>query len=358
MRWSSGPRVLLAHGDAAVRRGLGRALDEQGLEVVGEAADAAQAITMVGRRRPDVALVSAGLPGTGRAGVLALLEADVRVRVLVLAGAAEREDAMRAVAAGALEVLPDPGNSRPYDLRAWSALLAQAARLMSDVPVVSRRPPPRREPGGDQPRQPVIVVGMVASTGGPSALAEVLARLPGDLSLPIIVVQHIAPGFSEDLARWLEGRTELRVALARDGAAARPGHVYLAPEGCDVVSHGLVVRTPPQRGRCNPSGDRLLRSLARSHRERACGFVLTGMGEDGAEGLLSIRTAGGVTAVQDPESCVIRGMPDAALRMGAATERLGPIEIAARVRAFGCPPRREAAVSLGTASEGGPSCGS
>jgi two-component system chemotaxis response regulator CheB len=188
---------------------------------------------------------------------------------------------------------------------------------MAEVPVVTRRlhslaAIPRRARGR------VDAFGLVASTGGPPALSEILGALPADLPIPIFIAQHIAAGFSRGLARWLAEVTQLKVELVKTPLPATPATIYLPSDGTDLVvdSEGLVRAVMPSGSHC-PSGDRLLSSVAKAYGPRAGGVVLTGMGEDGVKGLLDIRNAGGATFAQDEASCVVFGMPQAAANAGA-----------------------------------------
>ena len=143
--------------------------------------------------------------------------------------------------------------------------------------------------------------------------------------MPIFVAQHIAGGFSQGLRRWLSELTSLRVELVRGPTPARPGTVYLAQDGLDLVvdGEGLVATHPPS-GPHRPNGTRLLTSIARTYGARSGGVVLTGMGDDGALGLLEIRRAGGAAYAQDEATCVVFGMPQAARKLGAV-EALVPL---------------------------------
>ena len=164
------------------------------------------------------------------------------------------------------------------------------------------------------------MIGICASTGGPHALATLLAGIPAGFPIPILVVQHIAAGFSEGLARWLNATVPLPVRLAEDGANALPG-VTLAPDGADLIlkPDGLLTldRATPA-GLHRPSGDALLRSIAQCAESAGVAVVLTGMGRDGADGLGAVREAGGQTIAQDEETSAVYGMPHEAAKRGAA----------------------------------------
>jgi len=176
----------------------------------------------------------------------------------------------------------------------------------------------------------VDVVGMVASTGGPPALAHVLGSLPRELPVPLLLAQHIASGFTSGLVRWFDSVCTLRVVVAQEGELPAAGRVYLPPDGCDLEAgpRGPHAHASLHRPAL-PSGNRLLVSLARAYGSRAAGFVLTGMGDDGAQGLLELKRAGGATYAQDEQSSVVFGMPQAAHACGAARgllplESIGP----------------------------------
>jgi chemotaxis response regulator CheB len=172
---------------------------------------------------------------------------------------------------------------------------------------------------------------VAASTGGPPALARLLASLPGTFPAALLVVQHIAQGFEEGMARWLARETALAVRVARQGEPIRPATAYLAPAGrhLTALAGTVFLDDGPEEGGFRPSASVLFRSLAREYAGAAAGVVLTGMGEDGAAGLLVLRERGGVTLAQGPRSSVVFGMPRAAAERGAAAavlelDELGP----------------------------------
>jgi two-component system chemotaxis response regulator CheB len=168
----------------------------------------------------------------------------------------------------------------------------------------------------------------------------VLRGLPADLPAPVLIAQHIAAGFTPGLTRWLSEVAALRVSVARDGDAAQAGHVYLPPDGCDLeLDDGSRLRTPRSTGLHCPSANRLLLSLAESIGAHSVGVVMTGMGDDGAQGLLAIRRAGGAAFAQDEATSVVFGMPAAARACGAA-ETLLPLEDIAPMLAGLCSARR------------------
>jgi two-component system chemotaxis response regulator CheB len=165
------------------------------------------------------------------------------------------------------------------------------------------------------------VIGICASTGGPRALAEVLGRLPADYGIPILVVQHMTPGFTAGLVAWLDRELALPVRLASDGQQLAPG-VWFAPDGAHLkleITRRLRLDNDTTAGNHRPSGDALFSSLARVAGARAVAVVLTGMGCDGAEGLAAVAAAGGRTIAQDEQSSGVYGMPRVAAERGAKT---------------------------------------
>lgn len=183
---------------------------------------------------------------------------------------------------------------------------------------------PDRDPrslGGSRPPSHGEVIGICASAGGPRALADVLGRLPGGFAIPILVVQHMTPGFLGQMVAWLDGNLALPVGLAGDGQQLAPG-VWFAPDGTHLkleATRRLRLDADPMPGNHRPSGDVLLSSLARVAGAQAVAVVLTGMGRDGADGLAAVAGAGGRTIAQDEHSSGVYGMPRAAAESGAKT---------------------------------------
>ena len=180
----------------------------------------------------------------------------------------------------------------------------------------------------------MAIVAIGASTGGPPALATILSEFPADLQAAVVVVQHMAEGFVEGLARWLDETCLLPVVVACDGERLRPGVVHLAPANKNlVVQPGLRVSLePPTPGQFHlPGVDATFRSLAEVAGPRAVGALLTGMGRDGAGGLLALRRAGAFTIGQDEPTSVVWGMPAAAQALDAVDVELPLPEIAAAV---------------------------
>jgi two-component system, chemotaxis family, protein-glutamate methylesterase/glutaminase len=327
-------RVLVADDSTTLRIALCALLSEDPeLAIVGQASDGVEAVEKARALRPDVITMDVNMPRLDGLGATAAIMADAPARVLVISSVRQHrqlELSFKAMAAGALELIAKPDGGAD-EMRRWARRVAESVRLMAEVPVVRRH---RRSPTPPRPAlahgAQVDVAGMVASTGGPPALAHVLGSLPRELPIPLLIAQHIATGFSPGLVRWFASVCSLRVVIAQRGELPMAGRVYLAPDGCDLeLDREGHLLTPRSTGLHCPSGNKLLASLARVYGPRAAGFVLTGMGDDGAQGLLELKRAGGATYAQDEQSSVVFGMPQAAHACGAARglvalESIGP----------------------------------
>ena len=302
--------VLLVCGEArravltaAVRAARGLLLSE----VVTAPERAAAAAGQLGR---GVLVCDAGVDG-GPAAMVRSVMSSAPLPILVLGDGLDRLDAEDLLAAGAVEVRRDSG----------TAALSERCRVLVGVGVVRR--PPSTRPVPLARHGTVLAVG--ASTGGPPAVAALLRGLAG-LPVPVLLVQHMAADFVPALARWLDDTCPLPVAVAVDGEALRPGHVHLAPGGrhLHLLPGGRVALLDEPAGLHVPSVDELFSSVAACRDVGGIGVLLTGMGSDGARGLLALRRAGGRTLAQDEATSTVYGMPRAAVELGAA-ERVVPL---------------------------------
>jgi len=338
-------RVLLAEDSAVTREYLAYLLDEDpGLEVVGTARDGIEAVEQAQRLKPDVILMDVHMPRmNGYEATRQIMERTPAPIVMVSASVDQGEVAMTfaALEAGALTVLEKPlGPGHPRQADTVRKLL-ETVRLMAEVKVVRRWPrrerplPPRLPP--ESAGRSIRLVAIGASTGGPPVVAEILKALPRDLGAPVLLVQHIAPGFTAGLADWLGQVTPLSVKLAEPDELARLGTVYVAGDGTQmgIASHGRILLTHEAGpdGFC-PSVSHLFESVADAYGRSAMGVLLTGMGRDGAAGLRRLREAGGLTIAQDEETSVVFGMPNEAIRLGAAEQVLRPEQIAQAIRSL------------------------
>lgn len=341
-------RVLVVEDSTTIRERLCEVVEgDPGLELVGQAGDGQRAIELCAAHRPDVITMDMMLP------TLTGLEATEHIMghhptpILIVSSSTNRGELFQtydALAAGAVDVLEKPrGDEADGE---WEARFVAAVKLVSRIPVIThprarlgalgRARPPQRGTGPvapsfhDGPR-PCDVLAIGASTGGPGAVVDVLRGLPAELRVPILVVVHIGELFGTALTEWFDRQTSRRVTRATDGAllSSYAGRIAMAPPGVHLVSRGgrLHLTADAERHSCRPSVDVLFESLAADQGARTAACLLTGMGRDGARGLLAIRGAGGITIAQDEASCVVYGMPREAAELGAAQRILPLAEI-------------------------------
>jgi two-component system, chemotaxis family, protein-glutamate methylesterase/glutaminase len=323
-------RVLVADDAPRFREALRRLIEaEAGFRVVGAAADGEEAAALARAHRPDVIAIDLELLGAeGRSGIPRIL-AETPTPILVLAATPSERAAFRALSLGALDILGKPAPQQ--DPGAYGAILRLRLRRLAGVKAIRHPTGVGRGGGRESPRRAarrtLVVIG--ASLGGPRALAQILRALPADLPVPVAVVQHIADGFAEGLASWLDLETPLEVRTASDGQPLLPGRVLIAPGGRHLeVAEGRVrLSDAPPVETLRPSVNPLFTSAARVYGPRACGLLLTGLGRDGADGLRALRDAGGYTMAQDEATSAVFGMPRAAVEAGAVDRVLALEEI-------------------------------
>lgn len=312
-------RVLVCEDSRAYATALSRFLgrDEQ-IEVVGVVPSGEQAITGVERLKPDLLTLDMQLPGMDGLEVVKRLMADNPLPIVILSGTVAKgsEQAAEALASGALEVLPKDRLRLDRLDDVWARAMRSRLRRLSSMRV--GRPATVRPGPAEDLARTAQAVGIGASTGGPPVLEAILGGLPADFPVPVLVVQHMAPGFIEGFAKWLDRKLPVAVRLAGEGDRMTPG-VWFAPDGAHLAlakSKKFVLDSETEATH-RPSIDVLLESLARSLGAEAVGVVLTGMGKDGAEGAAAIRQAGGAAIAQDEASSVVYGMPRAVAEGGA-----------------------------------------
>lgn len=334
-------RALVVEDSATARELIAEILrSDSNVEVVGEAVNGVQAVEMTKRLRPDVVTMDIRMPTMDGFEATRAIMAEVPTPIVIITGsfdAREVEVSMQALRLGALTVLPKPVGPDAPDFEEQSQRLLQTVKTMSEVKVVRRRLGQTPHTGArhvlSQSVRPRIVA-VAASTGGPAALARILADLPADFPLPLLVVQHIAKGFVEGFAAWLNSTSALPVKVAEQGEAIRPRTVYIAPDDRHLAvedrSTLLISSAPPIEG-FRPSGTFLFQSVAKSFGNSAVAVILTGMGQDGLVGLRAIHAAGGLVVAQDETTSVIFGMPGVAVASGVADEMLRLDAIAPRL---------------------------
>jgi len=328
-------RVVVVDDSVTVRKRICEVLDSApDIEVVGEAEDGRSAIEVCRETRPDAITLDMMLPVMSGLAATEYIMAHFPTPILIVSSSMNRGELFKtyeALAAGALDVLEKP---RPHEPDGdWSERLISAVRMISRVKVIThlRARLPKREaraeafPSGGGA---IEIVAIGASTGGPAAVVELLRKIPADFATPMLVVLHLSAPLAGAFAEWLDGQTSHRVTWASEGASlsAARGVIMAPPDRHLIVRNGnLHLTNDPERNSCRPSIDVLFDSIAREYGKRSAACLLTGMGRDGAMGLLKIRQAGGRTLAQDEQTSVVYGMPAEAARLGAA-ERVLPID--------------------------------
>ena len=321
--------MLVVEDSMTIRKRLCEVLSaDPGIEVVGEAADGKQAIELCLALRPDILTLDMVMPTLNGLGVTEHIMAHQPTPILVVSSSTNRGDLFNtyeALAAGAIEVMDKPS---AQDIEGeWERQFTAMVKLVARVKAIthvralrSNRCEPLPSPGACVAGSRLELIAIGASTGGPRAVVEVLKALPSSLKVPVLLIVHIGAPFSVSFAEWLDGQTSHAVRIAIDGQALDGPGVLLAPPDQHLVvrKRRLHYLDAPARHSCRPSVDILFESIAIDCGAAAAACLLTGMGHDGAHGLLMIRQAGGVTIAQDEASCVVYGMPREAVLLNAA----------------------------------------
>lgn len=367
-------RLLIVDDSALMRHTLRLMLEsDPAICVVGEAANGREALQRVAELRPDVITMDVRMPVMDGLETTEQLMAYYPTPILVLTASLSRYDidiTFKMLGAGALDVMEKPTLNGPGDIERARYELVRRIKLLARVKVVThlrgrRRlesretsgahtslrvverpptPPPaangkhaylsiprlalQRGNGTGRNRiAPLVVIG--ASTGGPRVIQQILRSLPRDFGAAVLLIQHIADGFSLGMVEWLAESCAMPVSLATEGAPVASGTVLVAPACHDLLveADGRIHLSSQPLLLQRPSIDITMQSAAEICDGRLVGVLLTGMGRDGAEGMLSIRRAGGYTIAQNEASCTIYGMPRAAVELGAVDAVLPPEEI-------------------------------
>jgi two-component system chemotaxis response regulator CheB len=340
-------RVLVVEDSLTVRRRLCEVLrTDPDIEIIGEAENGKRAVETCQERRPDVVTMDMMLPIMSGLAATEYIMAYCPTPILICSSSVNRGELFKtyeALAAGAVDVMEKPRGDQSDE--AWERHFIETVKLVSRIRVITHprarlgalgRPMPIQAsvppPGlGGVHGHTVAAIG--ASTGGPGAIVEILRALPADFRLPLLLVIHISEPFAGAFADWLDGQTTRRVAYAQNGdlVASAAGRVVMAPPDRHLIVRAgrLRLTQEPERNSCRPSVDVLFESMAKEYGPAVAAFLLTGMGRDGASGLLDIRKAGGLTVAQDEATSVVFGMPYEAIRLGAAARVLPLPEIGA-----------------------------
>lgn len=336
-------RVAIVNDLALAREVLRRlVLSVPGYTIAWTAGDGAEAVRQAAADRPDVILMDLVMPVMDGAEATRRIMAESPCPILLVTSSVcgNFSKVYEAMGQGGLDAVNTPTFDRDGKVQGGEGLLARLAHLTAARKSESRNPQSECNPQCEIRKRPAVqgppLVALGASTGGPEALARIVEAFPADLPAPVVIVQHIGADFAPSLVHWLQERTRLRVRLANAGDTPVRGEILVAGSN-DHLLLGRDLRltyTPePVDYPYRPSVDVFFGSLAASWPSRGVAALLTGMGADGAQGLLRLRQAGWHTLAQDQETCVVYGMPQAAAQLRAASEvvplsRLAPAILA------------------------------
>lgn len=336
-------RVLLVEDSRAVAEFLTHVFNaDPGIRVVGIAVNGEEGLEAAQRTKPDVITMDIYMPKMdGFEATRRIMEACPTPIVIVSGSTSVGEVAtnFRAIEAGALAVVARPPGPDHPSHEAQTKELLTTVKLMSEVKVVRRWPrsgivqAPPVAPQGETQKAPsaIQVVAIGASTGGPLALQTLLSGLPREFAVPVLIVQHMAPGFLEGFVEWLARSSGFPTRVAAASERLLPGHAYVAPDDFHMgvsTDRRILLSKAVQENGTRPSVSFLFRSVQAVFGAHAAGVLLTGMGKDGAEELKQLKDAGAMTIAQDEESSVVHGMPGQAIQIGAAMRVLPPEAIA------------------------------
>lgn len=335
-------RLIVAEPAAAGSLHEAFALDA-GMEIVGAAHDGVQAVELTHKLRPDAVVIDVLLTRMNGLEATRRIMSEIPTPVVIVAedlGRASVQLSMEALRAGALAAVEKPVSPGSAKFPVYSAALIDAVRTMADVKLVRRwrnRPAPAPLPEPPLKRAALkvsaipSVVAIGASTGGPAALYSILTSLRAPFPQPIVITQHISPGFVRGMVSWLDEAARVKVKLAQHGEMLRANTAYIADDERHLTvlaDRTIALVDGPIVDGHRPSATVLFQSVARAYGPRGMGVILTGMGRDGVDGLQAIHRAGGAVLAQDEKSCAVFGMPKAAIEAGLADAVL-PLEVIA-----------------------------
>lgn len=336
-------RVLVVDDSSFMRKALTHLLESNSdIKVSGAAADGAEAIKLVKETRPDVVVLDIAMPVMDGLTALAHIMNDCPTPVVILSGlsVSDANIAMKCLDHGAVDFVPKPSGLISYDIeKVRNELIAKvkAAEGVAVNRLPLRLPAAPREPRRAQAAKPHEVIIIGASTGGPKALLTVIADLPAVFAAAILIVQHMGEEFIPSFVQHLQSASALHIAVAKRGASLEPGQVLVAPGGRHTVisDHGAGKRIEFNRRQSpdafRPSIDCAMESAAAAYAAGSCGVLLTGLGNDGAQGMKAIKEAGGYTIAEDKSTSMVFSMPKSAIDLHVVDEVLPLPQIAAAI---------------------------
>jgi two-component system chemotaxis response regulator CheB len=342
-------RVLVAEDSLFARSVLVKILEsDPRIKVIGVARNGKEAVEMVATLRPDVVTMDIRMPVMDGFQATQSIMAENPTPILVISASVASEDlkiSFNAIQAGALDIIEKPRGNLSSGYEKLGREIVRRVKMVAEIKVFRHLSGRLQRPlSWEAPASPggkaEFAVAIGASTGGPSALLAILQAVPAGFPAPVLITQHISEGFGRGCAEWLDRNSALEVKVAEEGDRLRAGVAYFAPDRGLLELRGkwdVAIRPQKVRQGRQPI-DAMIGSVAEAWREKAVGVVLTGMGNDGTEGLRRVKALGGRTVAQDEKSSVVFGMPRAAIEAGVADQVLPLDEIASGILRLVSPP--------------------
>lgn len=328
--------VVVEHIDSLREKILGALKSEFGINITGHFDNASDTLDFIRQSKPDVILMDMELPKINGLEATRIIMETIPIPIIIMSSH-ETANTFPTLEAGAVAVVERPSVKSNKNSAKVLEKLIKTIRLMSEIKVVKRSPKTsinnnnnNHDAGNLEIKNKIDVIVIGASTGGPIIIEKILSNLPRDFSIPIVIVQHIASGFTESMVRWLNSKSVIPVKIAENNIKLLPQHCYIAPEGIHLKigkKQTLFHSDDEPVNSLKPSVSVLFKSAADIFGKNTLGILLTGMGKDGAEELKMIKNKGGVTIAQDQKSSLIFGMPGEAIRIGAANHIFDPQDI-------------------------------
>ncbi|HIK36990.1 MAG: chemotaxis-specific protein-glutamate methyltransferase CheB [Geminocystis sp.] len=338
-------KVLLVEDSPVALTIIRRIIESaEDMTLVGTARSGVEALELLSKVKPDIVCTDLMMPRMNGLELIHKIMTTNPVPILVISGCIQEDDEnniFQLLEAGAVDIFPKPASGTLQEYDSIRERLLEKIRVIAGVKVFTKRVRPARirlvdpwekpvkvhkppatplQEATQSSTSPIAVVALAASTGGPQAFQEVLGSLPADFPVPLLCVQHISTGFLKGFLEWLQGNIPLPVVIAKTGEKPQPGKVYFPPERMHLRIDGqgrfyCGDDTPVDNH--NPSATVLFETVAHYYGPSAVGVLMTGMGRDGARGLLTLKQKGGYTIAQDESSSIVFGMPQEAIKLGA-----------------------------------------